>query len=322
MLIALALLAGVFAFAGCGKSEKAKSGKVSVVCTIFPQYDWVRNIAGDRAGGLDLVLLINNKVDLHSYQPSVEDVAKISSADLFIYVGGESDEWVGNALEQAVNKNLIAVNLLKELGSGAKEEETLEGMEPEKEEDGKEGEEEGPEYDEHVWLSLNNAQVLCLAISEALSKADPAGAETYRNNVVAYIEKLKTLDGACKAAVEAAPVKTLIFADRFPFRYLVDDYGLKPYAAFSGCSAETEASFQTVAFLAKKVDELKLNNVMVTESSDKSIAGAVINATKAKNQNILVLNALQSVTSDDVKNGAAYLSVMEGNLNVLKEALK
>jgi zinc transport system substrate-binding protein len=319
----MAVLAVAALQPGCGKAEKAKSGKVSVVCTIFPQYDWVRRILGDRAESVDLAFIINNKIDLHSYQPSVEDVAKISSCDLFIYVGGESDEWVEEALAQAVNKNMIAVNLLKELGDKAKEEETLEGMEPEKHEEGaKEGEEGGPEYDEHVWLSLKNAQTLSPVIAEALAKADAANAETYRNNLVAYIEKLKALDEEYKSAIGAAPVKTLLFADRFPFRYLADDYGLKPYAAFSGCSAETEASFKTIAFLAKKVDELKLNNIMVTESSDKSIARAVKNATKARNQNILVLNALQSTTLEDVKNGATYLSMMESNLNVLREALK
>jgi len=213
----LAVLALTALLSGCGKSEKAKSGKISVVCTIFPPYDWARQILGDRADSVDLTYLINSKVDMHSYQPSVEAVAKISSCDLFIYVGGESDEWVEEALAQAVNKDMIVVNLLKELGDKAKEEETLEGMEPEKHDEGeKEGEEEGIEYDEHLWLSLRNAQALCPVVAEALSKIDTANAAVYQSNLAAYLEKLKALDESYRAAVGEASVKTLLFADRFP----------------------------------------------------------------------------------------------------------
>ena len=314
-LITLLLLSVILS--GCGRT--VPTGKKSIVCTIFPQYDWVRQILGDKAGDMELTLLLNNRVDLHSYQPSVDDIVKISNSDLFIYVGGESDGWARDALKEAANKNMIVINLLDALGGAAKTEEIREGMEAE--ENGGADEDEA-EYDEHVWLSLKNARVLCAVIADALSKLDAGNAGEYKSNLSRYDEKLRSLDADYKSATAAASVKTLLFGDRFPFRYLVDDYGLDYHAAFPGCSAETEASFETIVFLAKKVDELGLKTVMVTESSDKSIAGTIIGNTAARNQRILVLDSMQSVTAGDVQNGTTYLSVMENNLNVLKDALK
>ena len=307
-----------------------KENKISVVCTIFPQYDWVRQILGDKADNIDLTLLLNSRIDLHNYQPSVDGIVKISSCDLFIYIGGESDKWVDDALKQATNKNMVVINLLDTLGESAKIEEVIDGMkaddhddhDEEHEDDNDHDHEHEADYDEHVWLSLRNAQIFCAVIADALSSLDNDNAEVYQNNLTAYIEKLSALDSDYQAAVSAAPVKTLLFGDRFPFRYLVDDYGLNYYAAFVGCSAETEASFDTIIFLAKKIDELGLKNVLVTESSDKKIALTIIRESKGSNQQILVLDAMQSVSKNDVTNGATYLSIMENNLNVLKEALK
>jgi zinc transport system substrate-binding protein len=318
--LALSLFLLIMMLPGCVQNAQP-DGKTSIVCTIFPQYDWVRQLLGDRADKFDLTLLLQSKTDLHNYQPSVDDLVKISACDLFIYVGGESDEWVEDALAQATNADMIAVNLLEALGGAAKEEEIKPGMEVE-EEEGEDGEEEGVEYDEHVWLSLKNARVLCAAIAEALVKLDAANAEVYRANLAAYDGKLSALDAQYQATVETAQVKTLLFGDRFPFRYLVDDYGLDYHAAFVGCSAETEASFDTIVGLAKWVDELNLRTVMVTESADQSIARTIIENTAAKNQRILVLNAMQSVTAGDIQAGATYLSIMESNLAVLKQALK
>ena len=311
LLIILAMAPGIL---GCAHKD---DGKIKVVCTIFPQYDWVREIIGNKADNVDLSLILNSRADLHSYQPTVDDIVKISSCDLFIYVGGGSDKWVADALKEASNPDMIVINLMNVIGEAAKAEAIIDGMEEDHDDD--QGDE--IEYDEHVWLSLINAKFFCPVIADALSLMDGDNAEKYQNNLYAYMEKLSALDAEYQAAVDAAPVKTLLFGDRFPFRYLVDDYNLDYFAAFPGCSAETEASFETVIFLANKVDELNLKSVMVTESSDKSIAKTIISNTANKNQQILVLDAMQSVTTNDVKNGTTYLSIMESNLNVLKEAL-
>lgn len=295
--------------------------KIKVVTTIFPEYDWVKEIAGDNISNMELTMLLDNGVDLHSYQPTADDIMKISDCDLFIYVGGESDAWVDDALKEAVNKDMKVINLLDVLGDTVKEEEVVEGMEAEEEEEEETGEEE-PEYDEHVWLSLKNAKVLCQTIAEDLSEIDKTNADSYMANVQAYTQNLDTLDSQYQEAVDAASQKTLLFGDRFPFRYMVDDYGLSYYAAFVGCSAETEASFETITFLAQKVDELGLKNILTIEKSDQKIAQTIIENTKDKNQGILTLDSMQSTTSEDVKNGTTYLSIMESNLDVLKEALQ
>ena len=178
------------------------------------------------------------------------------------------------------------------------------------------------ELDEHVWLSLNNTMIICDKITESLKKLDKANADTYQANADAYKEKLTVLDTQYRSVVNEATVKTLLFGDRFPFRYLTDDYNLTYYAAFTGCSAETEASFETVIFLAGKVDELNLTSILTIESSDKKIAETIKNNTDSKDQKILTLNSLQGITSEDIKNGVTYLSVMTDNLEVLKNALK
>ena len=298
-----------------------KESNIKVVTTIFPEYDWVRQIAGKEADQMDITMLLDNGVDLHSYQPTAEDIMKVSDCDLFVYVGGESDSWVDDALKQVKNKDMQVVNLLDVLGNSVKEEEVIEGMEPEEEEE-EGGEEEEPEYDEHVWLSVKNAEVLSKAIADALEKADPDHKDVYQENASAYSEKLKNLDAKYQEVVDGASQKTLLFGDRFPFRYLVDDYGLSYYAAFVGCSAESEASFETISFLANKVDELGLKDIMAIENSNQKIAKTIIENTKEKNQKILTLYSMQSTISDDVKNGTTYLSVMEKNLEVLKEALQ
>lgn len=299
------------------KNNDDKS-KISIVTTIFPEYDWVRQILGENQANVDLTMLLDKGVDLHSYQPSADDMVKISKCDLFVYVGGESDAWVDDALKSAQNKNMKVINLLDVLGNSVKEEEQVEGMQVEEEE---EEVEEGPEYDEHVWLSLKNAKTLCSSIADALCKIDSKNADVYKKNLNEYIKKLDALDKEYQQAVNSAKYDTLVFGDRFPFRYMVDDYSLKYYAAFVGCSAETEASFQTIKFLANKVDELSVTTVLTIEDPKHKIAQTVVENTKEKNQKILALNSMQSVTSDDVKNGETYLNVMQSNLDVLKQAL-
>ncbi len=314
--------------------------KISIVTTIFPEYDWVREILGDQADNAELTMLLDNGVDLHSYSPTAEDIMNIANCDLFVYVGGESDEWVEDALKEKVNENMVVINLMDVLGDTVKEEEVVEGMEAdhdheEEHEDAEEHEheedeeheehehEEGEiEYDEHVWLSLDNAKTLCGALSSALQSIDPENADNYSANESAYVEKLDALDNQYQEAVDNASVKTVLFGDRFPFRYMTDEYNLDYYAAFVGCSAETEASFETIAFLAKKVDELGLSSVLTIEGEDHRIAETIVQNTTDKNQNILTMDSMQATTSEDVANGTTYYSIMESNLEVLKEALK
>lgn len=329
--------------------------KLSVVCTIFPEYDWIRELVGDKKDNYEITYLLDKGVDLHSYQPTAEDIAKIANCDLFVYVGGESDGWVKDALKESKNDKMQVVNLLETLGTNVKEEEVVEGMQEEDEHDHDHGkkedadhdhedadhehehkedadhdhdhEEDGHhhdevEYDEHVWLSLRNATSLVNELAVRLQTIDPENKDYYAGTAASYTAKLGDLDSRYLAAVKKAKNKTVLFGDRFPFRYLVDDYGLKYYAAFVGCSAETEASFETVAFLAKKADELKLNNVLVIENSDQKIAKKIIETTNAKDQKIVEMNSMQSVTADQIADGATYLGIMEANLKALEAALK
>lgn len=478
-----------------GEENRVKTGdeKYKIVCTTFPQYDWVMQVLGERKDAFDVTLLLDDGIDLHSYQPTAEDIAKIAACDCFIYVGGESDGWVEDALKEATNTDMQVINLLDALGERVKEEEIVEGMEHNHEHEhaheefteadikdrsldefegewkslypllangeldaycehkAKEDEDEtttaetylekytnawncgvtninveadeiafvfdngksvsgqytyagyevkktesgslnvryqfelkegdAPKYvqfndhgyepgevahfhiyfgdesfealaevetnpyfvkaeltneevleglmghehehenDEHVWLSLTNAQILCGGIADRLAIIDPENEEVYKANAAAYIDELDALDTQYKEVVEKADAKAVVFGDRFPFRYLMDDYDLEYYAAFAGCSAETEASFETVVFLAEKVDELGLDSVCVIEGSDQKIAETIVQNTKEKNQKILVLDSLQSVTREDMENGVTYLSTMQDNLEVLKEAL-
>lgn len=313
-----AILAALLLFnlSACGKSPAGEK-PIQIVTTVFPEYDWVREVLGEEADHAEVTLLLDSGVDLHNYQPSAQDILKISTCDLFVYVGGESDRWVEDALQEVVNEDRKVMNLLEVLGDGAREEELVDGMEGEDD-----VEEEEPEYDEHVWLSLKNAQVFTGVIADTLAEIDPANAEVYQANCASYHEKLSALDAEYQTAVDAGSVDTLLFGDRFPFRYLADDYGLDYYAAFAGCSAETEASFETITFLAGKADELGLHTILTLESSDQKIAQTIVRNTSKKDQQILTMDSIQSTTSEDAAEGVTYLSAMENNLRVLTDALK
>ena len=324
-VIALVMLF-TFMFAGTSFAEEKK---LSVVTTIFPVYDWVREIVGDN-DNVEITMLLDNGVDLHSYQPTAQDIMKVATCDVFVYVGGESDEWVEDALAESVNPEMVVVNLVEAMGDDIKPEEIVEGMEhehnkEEHEDEDHEHEEEEHEHedevDEHVWLSLRNAQKLVKALAVALGEADPANAENYTASADAYAGKLAALDAEYAAARETANFDTVLFGDRFPFVYLMDDYGLNYYAAFSGCSAESEASFETIVFLAGKVDELGLPTVLTIEGDNHRIAETIIGNTQAKDAKVLTMDSLQATTDEDVKNGTTYLGVMEANLDVLKQAL-
>ena len=329
--------------------EKGNSNKISIVCTTFPQYDWVKNILGEEAERFNVTLLLDNGVDMHSYQPEVKDIATAGSSNLFIYVGGESDTWVEDALKEAKNKDLKAINLMETLGNSLKEEEVVEGMQEERESLGhsheksskekqeqtqkeshensqeingqKEAADEEPEYDEHIWLSIRNAEIMVKNIEKAIEQLDSDNAKDYQTNAENYIKKLDTLDKQYANTIQNAKYKAILFGDRFPFRYMADDYDLKYYAAFAGCSAETMAGFETVTFLAKKADELRLPVILTIENSDGRIAEAVKSNTTKKNQKILAMNSLQSVTKEQIADSITYLQVMQENLSVLSEAL-
>ncbi len=362
ILLLGSLVVGLLACGGssnnAGGQGTSDDGKLNIVATIFPEYDWVREILGEEAENVNLSLLLSNGVDIHSFQPSAADILTIATSDVFIYVGGESDAWVADALKGNENPDRKVINLLDVLGDAAKEEELVEGMQHDHEheeahdheaeeaeheevhdheaeeaeheaahdhgsEEANHDHEDGEaEYDEHVWLSLRNVQIFVREIANVLKEADPENAEAYEANAKAYLEKLQNLDAQYEQAVKEGTKHTLLFGDRFPFRYLVDDYGIQYYAAFAGCSAETEASFQTIVFLAGKLDELGLSHVLTIEGSDESLARTIIASTKEGNQTILKLDSMQATTAKDIAAGVTYLTIMEKNLEVLKEALK
>ena len=301
-----------FMLAGCAPKQQQNTTKLKIVATTFPQYDWIREIIGKDNTNVDLQLLMKNGGDLHSYQPTAGDIANIADANLFVYVGGESDEWVDDALEEKTNKDMKVVNMMQTLGDDIDEEE--EGLEKESEDH------EEIEYDEHVWLSLKRAQKIVKAIADELVELDPTNAKKYQANAEAYIAKLSSLDKSYESTVNTVKDKTWIFADRMPFHYLAKDYGITTYAAFNGCSTETNASFDTIVTLAKYVDEFGINHIMTIEGSDHKLAKAVIENTTEKNQEILTLNSLQSVSQSDIDKGLTYYGAMEENLKVLAQS--
>lgn len=306
ILSALALL-----LSGCAQPQSDK--KLQVVAAIFPEYDWVRQIAGND-DSVELTLLVDDGVDPHSFQPAVSDMVTAANCDLLIYGGGESDQWLTKL--EATNPNRETLVLLPLLGAQAHREEVVEGMEAHEEG----GAEDDAEMDEHVWLSLRNASLFCQAITDALCRLNPGKADTYRANLAAYQQQLDALDNDYRSAMDASPNRTIVVCDRFPFRYLVEDYGLSYYAAFPGCSAETGASFETVVFLSDKVKELGLNALLVTESSDGRMAKTVAQNAGCADMPVLTLNSMQSVSGESAKS-LDYLTVMSENLRVLKQAL-
>lgn len=355
-LVCAIFVAALFSLVACNdnpKSKIAKDHKISIITTIYPEYAWTKEILGTLTDSVNLTLLIKNGIDLHSYKPTAHDVAKIASADMVIYVGGESDEWIKDALTASPKKGRVEINLMEALGDRVKAEEIVEGMQAEDEHHHEHAEEhehehhdehaekhehehhdehaeahehhhhdEDVENDEHVWLSLKNAEILVKKIAEELSKIDAAHASAYKQNAEAYIAQIQSLDAEYRTAVESAARKTVLFGDRFPFRYLVDDYGIKYYAAFVGCSAESEASFETIAFLAGKMDSESLPSIFIIENGNDKIAKAVLAASKkSQDAQILTINSMQSITEKQINDGINYISLMRANLENLKKAL-
>lgn len=300
-------------------ASEAEGSKLRIVTTIFPVYDWVREILGDEADETEITMLLDSGADLHNYQPSASDILKIKQADLFIYIGGESDKWAEGVIAVADNPERINLNLMDALGEDLREEETVEGMEAYEEHEDAEKE---AEYDEHIWLSLQNARKLVEIIAEKIAEKKPDRRDLYQANAEQYAERLSLLNQAYEEAVSTSTRKILLFGDRFPFLYLTEDYGLTYFAAFSGCSAESEASFETIMFLAKKADELALPVILTLENPKTGLAETIARSTKTGSLQILSMNSLQSITAQDVNSGITYLSVMNENLNTLKQALQ
>ena len=352
--IGLSILVAIMMVLGCAKNEstgssEAESGssvtesssvaesnseetkKLSIVTTIFPAYDWVKQVVGDNKN-VEISFLIDKGVDLHSYQASAADIAKITDSDLFVYVGGDSDDWAEDIIQE--NPNLNYINMVDSIGEAALAEELVEGMQDEEEhdhegeehahEEGEHAHEEGEheegeeEIDEHVWLSIKNAETIVSAIEAKLAEIDPDNKAEYEKNANDYLAKLDELDKEYKDTLSSIQNKTIIVGDRFPFRYLVNEYGIKYYAAFKGCDAGSEASFETVKFLANKMDELNMSDIFIIDGSKGDLAKTIVENTKDKNAKVLVLDSMQSTKSSD---NANYLDIMKKNLEVLKEVL-
>lgn len=298
----------------CKAKTMDTTGKIKVAASIFPEYDWLINIAGPLNDKIIPKLIVKNGVDIHSFQPSATDIVNISSADILIYVGGESDKWISDVLKDPQNKDMIVINLMEILKDNLKEEEIVEGMQAEEEED--------KAFDEHVWFSIENAKQTCTKIAEALSKLDPENSQMYKTRLATYISQLNLLDSKYKSTIANAKYNTIIVCDRYPFAYLSDTYNFNYYAAFPGCSAETEASFETVTFLANKIDELNLHKVFILESSKDKLAKTIIHSTKNhKLADIYMLDSMQSTTLANIMNGKTYIGAMEDNLKLLEKAL-
>ncbi len=316
VLAVVLLMTGVLS--GCtGASSGVNTDKIQVTATLFPQYDWMRQIIGEDNEYIELNLINDSGTDLHSYQPTVQDVALMSESDLLVYTGGESEEWVLDMQQEAANDKLQIVSLLDVLGEQAVAEEEV-GAKAERTHSHTE---EELEYDEHVWLSVKNAMMYVQYLSNMIVQLDPEHADTYEANTKAYLAKLEALDEQYQTVVDNASSSTLVYADRFPFRYMVEDYGLTYYAAYSGCSADTQVTFETITSLAAYMDQTEANAILIIDNSDESLAKTVLKYTNNPNRQILKMKSLQSATKSQIAEGLNYLDVMNENLAVLEKAL-
>jgi zinc transport system substrate-binding protein len=314
----LIILATVLATGGCKQSKSAvtrnANGKINVTVTIFPPFDFVRQIAGDK---VNLSMLLPPGAESHSFEPSPKDIITIQNSDIFIYAGGNSDNWIKRILESIrilessktdkikIFAMIDTVNLV--------EEEIVEGMEEDGDDD------EGVEYDEHIWTSPRNAMLIVKAITELLCETDSANADFYLQNATTYSEELEQIDTAFKGVTAEAKRKTIVFADRFPFRYFADAYGLNYFAAFPGCSTETEPSAATVAFLINKIRAEKIPVVFHIELSNERMANTISGETGAKK---LLLHACHNISKRDFDARLGYLDFMRRNVENLREALR
>lgn len=294
-----------------GDKDTTDNGKLNIVATIFPQYDFVRQIGGDK---VNLSMLLPPGSEAHTFDPTVQDIQRIIDADIFIYVGGVSDSWIDDILDWVSTEKTEVISLMDI--TGAVEEEITEGMDTEEENDDDDGGK--VEYDEHVWTSPKNAIKICNYICERMCSKDTENASYFKDNLNKYVESLNQLDTNIRQITENASNKTLIFGDRFPFRYFTDEYGLEYYAAFPGCASDTEPSISTIAFLINKVKEEKIPVVFYIEFSNQGVADTICEGTGAKK---LLFHSCHNVSADDFNSGITYLDLMTQNVENLREAI-
>lgn len=304
---ALLCLLTLCPLSGCGKAED--SGDIDITCTVFPIYDWVRSIVGD-TDGVNVRLLVKNGTDVHSFQPSFEDMATVKGSEAVVFIGGASDGWIGDSASEGAEK--LSISELEGIRLYSASDTTDSHTHHEGEEHS-----HTETFDEHLWLSISNAKVTCKEICRLLCRLDGDNKEAYESNLSAYMSKLDSLESAMAAIGEKAD-KPLVFADRFPFVYLFSDHGIECYAAFEGCSADTSADFETVVRLAEKMNELELDHVLVTESSDGQLAKSIIGASERKQAEILVLNSMQAMGGGEMES-ASYIDIMSANVAVLEK---
>lgn len=291
-------------------------GDVNVLCTTFAPFDFTREVGGDR---VTVSILQDSGADLHNYTPTAATLDAISQADVFIYVGGSSDEgWVHDALAAAGNDSLVTLCLMDYVSPQYAHLESdwsehSENEEGHDHEDDHNGHDHGA--DEHIWTSLKNAALMVDAIKDTLCSVDPDGVTAYSVNAQVYKHKLSGLDSQLTALAEDIPV--MLFADRFPFVYLLHDYHIPYKAAFSGCSTETNSGFEIQVDLIKAVREQSLPCIFVIEGGDKHLSEAIAHETGCQ---VYSLNSMQSVNRSDIQSGASYLTIMQQNINILKEA--
>lgn len=331
----------------------------NILCAGFAEYDWLSNLTED-ADNVSVSLLFKNGVDLHSFQPTADDIIKISRSDLFVFGGGESAASIEDILKTSAT-DVSTFNCMEALGDLRLIEDHSVAVQQARfhthnhsheyeheHEDNHEDEDEhvhlhenneityegsdkysdtdmlhtdAEEYDEHFWLSPKRSEVLCLKLTVLLSDMNPENSEIYAKNSANYCLKLQQLDKKYTDIVSNAPDDTLIFADRFPFLYLATDYNIKCHAAFSGCSAETSASFETIISLANILKESKINTLLIVDNSDTKTADTVIRTSGRQDIRVVTLNSMQSVTTNELNSGISYLSVMEDNLRIIAESL-
>ena len=311
LLLALTLAAGL---CGCANRQKVEDGRLQVVCSVFPYYDFARQIGDD----VDVTLLVAAGKETHSFEPTPLDVITLSQADVFLYNGGESEAWVDDILSAAGENIAVTLPLMPQVSALA--EEWAEGMEGAHDEhDHETHDSDDIEYDEHVWTSPVLAKALCRAICDALCQADPAHQEDYQARLTDYLAQLDQLDAAFREVVEAGHRRLLVFGDRFPLLYFCKEYGLDYRAAFHGCASDTEPSLATLKYLIDKVKDEEIPVVYTIELSSRKVANAIAEATGAK---VLTFHSCQTVSRAEFDGGATYLSLMEQNVEALREGLQ
>jgi len=315
LLVFVVAVFSIVSLTGCNKN-KDNENKLTIVTTNFPSYDFARAVVKDNKD-VELKMLLKPGAESHDFEPTPQDIIDIKNSDLFIYTGGESDEWISDILDDIDTDKTKVIKIMDLVD--VKEEEIVDGMEDEEHEEEEEHhDEEEVEYDEHVWTSPVNAIKIVNALRDEVVSIDNDNKKVYEDSAKEYTDKLEKIDNEFKDIVKNAKRKEIIFGDRFPLRYFVDEYNLKYYAAFPGCSAQTEASAKTISYLVDKVKEDKIPVVFHIELSNGKIAEAISKETGAK---VLEFNTAHNISQKDFDAGVTYVDIMEENTKVLKEAL-